>query len=90
MTFLDIDAAKHACYDRLHPMPHIDTSVGARRLYDAVCALWLFRAQEINREADERERESLRRGKRRLTRHERHQVAADAGCDTWEDFRGER
>jgi hypothetical protein len=27
---------------------------------------------------------------RRLTPHERHQAAADAGCDTWEEYRGER
>ena len=27
---------------------------------------------------------------RKLTRHERHQAAADAGRDTWEDYRGER
>lgn len=31
--------AKHACYDRLHPKPWIDTSPGARTLYDAVCVL---------------------------------------------------
>lgn len=27
---------------------------------------------------------------RRLTRQERLQEMADAGCDTWEDYRGER
>jgi len=27
---------------------------------------------------------------RKLTQHERHQLAADAGHDTWEDYRGER
>ena len=26
----------------------------------------------------------------RLSRHERHQWAADHGCDTWEEYRGER
>ena len=26
---------------------------------------------------------------RRLTRHEQLQHMADAGCDTWEDYRGE-
>ena len=25
-----------------------------------------------------------------LTRSERHQLAADHGCDTWEEYRGER
>jgi len=25
-----------------------------------------------------------------LTRHERHQLAADHGVDTWEDYRGEK
>lgn len=34
--------AKDACYWRLHPEPSIDTSVGARRLYDAVCDLWNY------------------------------------------------
>jgi hypothetical protein len=28
--------------------------------------------------------------RRRLTTYERHQAAADAGVDTWEDYRGER
>lgn len=27
---------------------------------------------------------------RRLTRTERHQELADSGCDTWEEYRGER
>lgn len=41
-VFERINAAKNACYWRLHPMAHIDTSRGARYLYDAVCDLWLF------------------------------------------------
>lgn len=28
--------------------------------------------------------------RRRLSTHEKHQLAADNGVDTWEDFRGER
>jgi len=28
--------------------------------------------------------------KRKLTRNERLQALADSGCDTWEEFRGER
>jgi hypothetical protein len=28
--------------------------------------------------------------RRPLSRHERLQAAADAGCDTWEEYRGER
>lgn len=33
---------------------------------------------------------SQRPGLRRLTQHERRQVMADHGCDTWEEYRGER
>lgn len=45
----DVCAAKDACYWRLHPRPWIDTSRGARILYDAVCDLW--NAWIVNKEA---------------------------------------
>lgn len=45
LTFGNVDKAKHACYDRLHPRVHLSTSAGARRLYDAVCELWCFIGQ---------------------------------------------
>lgn len=41
VSFVRIDEAKAACYDRLHPRPWIDKSEGSRRLYDAVCELWI-------------------------------------------------
>lgn len=46
--FRRIDQAKYACYDRLHPKPWIDTSRGARQLYDAVCFLWIWAAGAID------------------------------------------
>lgn len=45
LTFGNVDRAKHACYERLHPRVHLTTSAGARRLYDAVCELWCFIGQ---------------------------------------------
>lgn len=39
---------------------------------------------------DDAEEERGERDCRRLTRHERLQAAADAGIDTWEEYRGER
>lgn len=39
-TVVTIDAAKNRCYYRLHPKPWVDSSRGARQLYDAVCGLW--------------------------------------------------
>jgi hypothetical protein len=33
---------------------------------------------------------TVRAGRSKLTTHERHQLAADNGVDTWEDYRGER
>lgn len=44
-----VTQAKFACYDRLHPIPAIDSSPGARRLYDAVCDLWLDVMQDGQR-----------------------------------------
>lgn len=34
--------------------------------------------------------EAGRSSSHRLTRYERHALAADNGCDTWEDYRGEK
>ena len=52
-----IDAAKDACYWRLHPEPWIDSSRGARLLYDAVCELWHHIHQEAASRPQEDEQE---------------------------------
>jgi hypothetical protein len=41
-------------------------------------------------EETEDNEEALHRERVRLSRHERHQLAADNGVDTWEEYRGER
>lgn len=50
-------AAKHACYDRLHPEPWISTSKGARILYDAVCLMWQL---ALARTYEERAKDHIR------------------------------
>ena len=46
-ALLDVRYAKDACYFRLHPKPWIDSSRGARILYDAVCDLWIWSVGEL-------------------------------------------
>lgn len=45
MNLSHVTQAKYACYDRLHPRVDVDSSRGARRLYDAVCELWVHAVQ---------------------------------------------
>jgi hypothetical protein len=47
-------------------------------------------APELDPDATDRDDRDDRPERRRLTTYERHQAAADAGVDTWEDYRGER
>lgn len=48
---LTVTAAKTRCYERLHPLPHIDSSEGARILYDAVCELWMLVMKRVTNAA---------------------------------------
>lgn len=63
----------------------------APRRYCEPCDRWCgSREYECKLCGADTVREDLGPRPRKLTTHERHQAAADAGFDTWADWRGEK
>ena len=63
----------------------------AKRRYCAMCDEWFpMRAKECPECGLDLETGETDDPIRKLTRHEQLEALADAGCDTWEEFRCER
>ena len=56
---------------------------------NAIAAVWAT-MEAVNELTWQEEEEDRQQARRRLSRTERLQAAADAGVDTWEEIRGER
>lgn len=47
LTEETLTLARDACYNRCHPIPGVITSGGAKKLYDAVVALWRLHCVKV-------------------------------------------